>query len=45
MMMVKADINSLKNKKVSFSGITLKIGPFILEIIKFFMYIIYTIST
>lgn len=42
----KADINSLKNKKISFSGVTLNIGPFIIEIIKFLciLYILYHLS-
>ena len=42
----KADINNLKNKKITFSGVTIKIGPFILEIIKFLciLYILYHLS-
>jgi large-conductance mechanosensitive channel len=42
----KADIDSFKNKKIKISGVTLKIGPFLIEILKFIsiLYILYQLS-
>jgi len=42
----KAEINSFKNKKILISGIAFKIGPFIIEIIKFIciLYMLYHLS-
>jgi hypothetical protein len=42
----KADINSFKNKKIKILGINFKIGPFVIEILKFIpvLYILYYLS-
>ena len=41
-----AEINSFKNKKFKMAGITFKIGPFVIEIIKFLciLYMLYHLS-